>query len=263
MAAEFDGQVALITGAGSGIGRAVATAFADRGAAVAVVDRDDRAGAAAAAELRAQGVRAEFFAADVSDESAVDSAVAAVVSAFGRIDFAHNNAGISGEMVPIVDTGLENWNAVLAVDLTGVFLCLRSELRVMAEQGSGAVVNTASIAALTGPVGLGAYAAAKHAVVGLTKVAAVEHAADGIRVNAVAPGFVFTAMTEHERATNPDWVDGALQAIPMRRGATPEEIAEGVVWLCSPSASFVTGHVLTVDGGQLAGRPRRPATVTK
>lgn len=256
--AELTGRVALVTGAGSGIGAATARAFAAGGADVAVVDRDEAAAERVVRELVEAGTRALAIVADVAVEAEADGMVARTLTAFGRLDYAHNNAGISGELAPIVDTTLANWNEVFAVDVAGVFLGLRAELRQMAEQGSGAVVNTASVAALTGPVDLGAYAAAKHAVVGLTKVAAVEHAADGIRVNAIAPGFVFTAMTEQEQAANPAWVEGALAAIPMRRGAHPDEIAAGVVWLCSDAASFVTGHVLTLDGGLTAGRPRRP-----
>lgn len=252
---HFAGEIALVTGAASGIGRASALAFARRGAIVVVADRDPHGATETVELVHAAGGRAEARLVDVSDEHSVAQLIDAIVSDHGRLDIAHNNAGVGGPTAAIADTTTAGWQQVIDVNLGGVFFCLRAELRVMREQGRGRIVNTASIAGLTGPVDLGAYAASKAGVIALTKVAALEHAADGIRVNAVAPGFVHTPMTA--AGADPDWAAAALAAVPAGRGADPAEIAEAVVWLTSPAADFLVGHVMVIDGGLTVGRPRR------
>lgn len=252
---HFAGEVVLVTGAASGIGRASALAFAGCGATVVVADRDDEGAAATVELIAAGGGRAEARAVDVGDEHSVAGLIDGIVADHGRLDVAHNNAGIAGPTAPIADTATAAWRQVIEVNLGGVFFCLRAELAVMRRQGRGRIVNTASIAGITGPVDLGAYAASKAGVIALTKVAALEHAADGIRVNAVAPGFVHTPMTA--AGEDPDWAAAALAAVPAGRGAEPGEIADAVVWLASPAADFLVGHVLVMDGGLTVGRPRR------
>ena len=254
---EFAGQVALVTGAGSGIGRASAVAFAARGATVVVADINEAGGAATVAMIEEAGGRAEFARADLTDADHVAALVQGIVDRHGRLDLAHNNAGVSGRSQRIAEMDLDNWRQIIDGNLTSVFLCLRYELPVMSARGGGAIVNTASVSSQTGQATLGAYGAAKHGVVGLTKAAAIEHAGQGIRINAVAPGFTRTAMMEQEMADNPVWAAAALDAVPLGRGAQPEEIAEAVVWLCSDRASFVVGQTLFVDGGVTVGRKVR------
>jgi NAD(P)-dependent dehydrogenase (short-subunit alcohol dehydrogenase family) len=246
MAADMSGRAALITGAASGIGRASALAFASAGASVALVDIDAAGLEGTAAAVRALGRRAEVLPADVTDLSAVTAAVARAAAAFGRLDAAHNNAGVPGPYVPLDEYGEEDFMRILQVDLAGVWRCMRAEIRVMRAQRSGTIVNTSSMLGAAAMPGNGAYVAAKHGVHGLTRAAALELGPLGIRVNAIAPGVTRTGMTSAAS-------DELLRAVPMGRIAEPEEIAAAAVWLCSPKASYITGSVLVADGGWLAG----------
>jgi NAD(P)-dependent dehydrogenase (short-subunit alcohol dehydrogenase family) len=247
--ADLTGKVALVTGAASGIGAASALAFAEAGARVAACDRD-LAGAEATAKLirEAEG-EACAVAVDVTDAGQVEAMVQTVVATFGRLDCAHNNAGITGAAAPTADYDRSQWDLVLAVNLTGVFLCLQQELAAMLRSGGGAIVNTASFSGLVAVPRIPAYVASKHGVIGLTKAAAVEYGRKGVRVNAVCPGSTRTPMVEGFSGGDAAVQEAMAAASPMRRLAEPEEIARTVVWLCSEEASFVNGHALAVDGG--------------
>ena len=254
---DFTGKVALVTGGANGIGRASALGFARHGAAVAVVDRDAAAGEAAAAAIRAQGGKAIFHAADVTRAAEVRGYVQATLAAFGRIDCFHNNAGIEGKVAPTAEYDEEVFDAVMAVNVRGVFLGLRHVLPVMIGQGGGAVVNTASVAGFVGSLGMPAYVASKHAVIGLTKVAAGESGPQGIRVNAVCPGPIDTRMVRDiARQVSPNNPDSVAEryagSIPLGRYGTAEEGANVVLFLCSDLASNITGAQYVVDGGRLA-----------
>lgn len=246
---QMDGHVALVTGASSGIGRAAALAFAEHGAAVVVADLNDQGGEATAGQIRDSGGRAVFVHADMTDASQVDAMVERGVSTFGRLDHAFNNAGIEGQPAPLTECTRENWDHTLAVNLTGVFLCLQAEIPAMRAGGGGSIVNCASIAGLNGFPGLAAYVASKHGVNGLTKAAALELAAEGIRVNSVCPGAIDTEMVARVKAEQPELIEQTIAAHPLGRLGLPEEIASTVVWLCSDAAGFVTGQAIAVDGG--------------
>lgn len=247
----FEGKIALVTGAASGIGRATALAFGDEGATLVLLDRDAAGLEALREELAASGTTATAVVTDVSDRAQVDAAHDEAVRVHGRLDIAFNNAGITASTAVTHETSEEVYDRIMAINLKGVWLCLRAQLRHMDAARSGAIVNMASIAGMIAAPGMGPYAAAKHAIIGLTRSASVEYALRGIRVNAVAPGTVETPMfAEFERISNdPEITDAVRDGHAIGRCAQPAEIASAVLWLASQQASFVTGSVLTVDGG--------------
>ncbi|TDI14310.1 MAG: SDR family oxidoreductase [Acidobacteria bacterium] len=248
----LDGKVMLITGGASGIGRAAAQAGARAGATVVLSDVSDDEGERVAEEIRADGGRAGYVHADVCRESDVRALVERTVSEHGSLDCAFNNAGIEGVAAPLAESSEEIWDRVLEVNLKGVWCCMQHEIRQMLRQERGAIVNASSVMGVVASRDNPAYAASKHGVVGLTHSAALDYAEAGIRVNAVAPGYIRTPMLERLFALHPDLEESAIRRHPMGRLGTPEEIAQAVVWLCSDAASFVTGQVLPVDGGYLA-----------
>lgn len=250
----LDGKVCLVTGGGSGIGRATAIAIARHGARVLVADLPDCGGPETASLIQDTGGTAQSSLADMTDEAQVAAMVAACVAAFGRLDGAFNNAGISPGQISAGgkrtgDIGKDAWDRIIAVNLTGVWLCMKYELAAMEATGGGAIVNTASIAGLVGLPHTHAYVAAKHGVVGLTKAAAIDHAEAGVRVNAVCPGYIDTPMIRDSMARRGNTI---LARPPMHRLGSAEEIADVVVWLLSDQARFVTGAALPVDGGYTA-----------
>jgi NAD(P)-dependent dehydrogenase (short-subunit alcohol dehydrogenase family) len=246
---DFDGKVALVTGGGSGLGQAAARILAGRGARIVVADVNDDGGAATVSQCAEAGSEARFVHTDVTSEADVIAAVACAVDGWGRLDVALNNAGTTGPTKPTADYSLDEWNSVIALNLTGVFLSLKYEIPQMVSQGGGAIVNTSSGAGLVGFAGLPGYVASKHGVVGLTKAAALEYVKAGVRVNAVCPGSTRTPMLEGWMGGNPE-IERAMEAsAPIGRLARPEEIAEAMVWLLSDAASFVVGHAFAVDGG--------------
>jgi NAD(P)-dependent dehydrogenase (short-subunit alcohol dehydrogenase family) len=243
---DFDGKVAIVTGGAAGIGRAIATAFAHQGTAVVIADIDIEGGEETVRRIQEVGGKAVFLRTDVSSEDDVRNLVAFTVDRYGKLNFACNNAGIEGAQVPIADLPRDRWDQVVAVNLTGVFECLKFELQQMLKQVSGTIVNVASVAGFIGTPARAGYAATKHGIIGLTKTAALEVATKGIRVNAVAPGLVNAGLTD---AAPREFIEMALAAQPIGRMAEAEEIASAVLWLCSDESSFVLGHILAVEGG--------------
>lgn len=251
MTQDFAGRVAFVTGGASGIGAAASRLFAARGASVAIVDRNEAGIAALAEELRSAGAKAHAIAADLSAEADVERAVAETVAVLGGLDCAFNNAGVGSDDCAMDQLSLDKWAHIIGVNLTGVFLCMKHQLRHMAGQGRGAIVNTSSGAGLI-PAPLGsAYTAAKHGVLGLTKVAAREYAPRGIRVNAVCPGLIETPMARNFAAPGSEMERVMLSTMPSGRFGDPREVAEVAVWLCSDAATFVSGDSIVVDGGGL------------
>jgi NAD(P)-dependent dehydrogenase (short-subunit alcohol dehydrogenase family) len=254
MTGKLNGRVALVTGAASGIGRSSALAFAEDGAKVVVADILTDQGRDTVDLIESAGGEAIYVPADVSRRSEVEQLVRKSIETFGRLDCAHNNAGIEGAApagAEFHNVPEEAWDQVLSTNLKGVWLCMQVEIAQMLTQGGGTIVNTASVAGLVGGFG-GAYSAAKHGVVGLTKVAALEYATRGIRVNAVCPGGIRTPMLERVLARRPELEQQLMAGEPIGRFGTPEEIAAAVVWLSSDGASFLTGVALPVDGGWVA-----------
>ena len=245
------GKVALVTGAGSGIGRAAAFAFAARGAAVAVVNRTASKGQAVAAEIRETGGRAEFIAADMRDPATIEAMVASTLEHFGRLDCAFNNAGLSLPPRGFLEHSLADWREIIEVDLTAVFLCMQHQIRAMLATGGGAIVNNGSGASIMGAQGMPHYTAAKHRLLGLVKVAAKEFASQGIRINTVCPGVIDTApMRAFVDSIGPAG-ETFMHTLPGARMGEPEEVARVVAWLCSDEAAYVSGATLVVDGGML------------
>lgn len=252
MTDTMKGKVALVTGGAAGIGRATALLFSEKGAKVVVADVTTEEGQDIADLIRKNGGEAIFVRCDVSKSKEVEALVNETAKTYGRLDYAFNNAGIEGKAAPTADCSEENWDRTVAINLTGVWLCMKHEIPQMLKQRAGAIVNNSSVAGIVGFAGLPAYVATKHGVVGLTKTAALEYAKQGIRVNAVCPGVIKTAMVERVIGGNPS-VEAQFVAIePIGRLGYPREVAEAVVWLCSDAASFVTGIAMPVDGGFVA-----------
>jgi NAD(P)-dependent dehydrogenase (short-subunit alcohol dehydrogenase family) len=245
----FDGKVVLVTGGASGLGQAAVGLLVGRGARVVVADLQRDRGEQVVADAQAADGEAVFCATDVTKEEDVAAAVATALDTWGRLDGALNNAGTTGPSNTTVDYTLEDWNRVLTLNLTSVFLCLKHEIPPMVAQGGGAIVNTSSGAGLVGFAGLPAYVASKHGVIGITRAAALEYVRSGVRINAVCPGSTRTPMLEGFMGGDPAIERAMAQSAPIGRLARPEEIAQAMVWLLSDAASFMVGHALAVDGG--------------
>lgn len=246
---DFTGKVALVTGAASGMGLATAWAFAQAGAAVALADFREEVVKAETRKLADAGHKVIAIGCDVSDDAQVEQMVDRVAAELGRLDAAFNNAGVMAHIAPTAESSREDWDRVIGINLRGVWSSMKYELRHMKRQGSGAIVNNASVGALTGNPGIGSYIASKHGVVGLTRTAALEYIKQGIRVNAVNPGLIDTQIARDVVAGNEDAYAGIAQNVPIGRAGRPEEIASVVLWLCSSGASYVVGQGITVDGG--------------
>jgi len=247
----FAGRVAFITGGASGIGRATALAFARVGASVAIADVSEKGSQETARLIEEESGRALAVKCDVSRSDDVQAALNNTIGAFGRLDFAFNNAGIEPKNpAPTADYDEEEWNRIIDIDLRGVFLCMKHEIPLMLKQGGGAIVNTSSGAGIIGIKGSPAYTAAKHGVIGLTRAAALDYAGQNIRVNAICPGYIATPMMDRFTGGTPEGRAKVISDEPIGRMGRPEEIANAVLWLCSDAASFVVGHALVVDGGQ-------------
>jgi len=245
----FENKVALVTGAASGMGLATAKAFAEAGAAVALADVNGDGARAAADALVAAGHKALGIRCDVADLDEVEAMVKQTVSTLGRLDMAFNNAGVQSPVAETADADPKDYDFVMGVNLRGISNCMKHELLEMRKQGSGAIVNNSSLGGLVGIAERGIYHASKHGVVGLTKSAGLEYAAKGIRINAVCPGIIETPMVMGMLETQPEAMAALMKEVPMGRLGRAEEIADAVLWLCSPASSFVIGHALPVDGG--------------
>ena len=254
MIADFEGKVALVTGAGGGIGLATAKAFATAGASVIVADRDEITAGNAAEGLRATGHNAIGVTCDVTDRGQVKAMIEQAVRTYGRLDAAFNNAGINCDSAPLSETEDDTFDNIVNVNLRGVWNCMKAELRQMMAQGSGAIVNCSSIGGLRGSKGRAAYSASKFGVIGLTRASALDYAEKGIRINAVCPGIIGNTPMAAKVTKNydPEIVKAFVAAEPIGRLGEPEEIAAAVLWLSSPAASFVIGHAMAIDGGILA-----------
>lgn len=250
MELNFENKVVIVTGAASGIGKATAIAFAKARAKVVLADRQQAD--ETLKQIQSVGGQAAFIKTDVSDATQIKAMVDFAISTYGQLDIAFNNAGTEGTSAPLQDLTEEQWDLVQSVNLKSVFLCMKHEIREMMHHGHGAIVNCSSVAGLVGFANASAYCASKFGIIGLTKAAALENARTGIRVNAVCPGIIHTPMIDRATGNNKEAEKGYANAEPMGRLGTAEEVANAVLWLCSESASFVTGHALTVDGGWVA-----------
>ncbi|ULQ55756.1 SDR family oxidoreductase [Flavihumibacter rivuli] len=248
---DFQGKVVLVTGGSYGIGQATAIAFASRGATVVIADKVEDPQQQTLRQVQEAGAKGRFVKCDVSSEEQVVQLIRLIVETYGRLDFAYNNAGIEGEMASTDQCTERNFDTTIAINLKGVFLCMKHELIQMHKQGSGVIVNCSSVAGLKGFANLPAYTASKHGVIGLTKSAAIENAKKAIRINAVCPGVIHTPMIERATGGDPEKLAAYVAMEPIGRMGEPKEIAESVCWLCSDAASFVTGVALPVDGGFL------------
>lgn len=249
---QLEGKIALVTGGASGIGRATALTFAREGTKVVIADLDVKGGTETVRMIKTKGGEACCIRTDVTQADSVEALMTEVVTTYGRLDCAFNNAGTEGVVAPVADLTEEVWDRVLNINLKGVWLCMKYEVRQMLTQGDGAIVNTSSVMGLVSSPGAPAYVASKHGVVGLTKSAALAYAQVGIWVNAVCPGYIHSPMTERIFTLHPERQDLVIARHLLGRMGYPDEIAEAVIWLCSEAASFVTGHTLTVDGGYVA-----------
>lgn len=249
---SFKGKVAFVSGAGSGIGRAAALAFARLGASVAVVGRGGEALEETVRLIEGEGGRALAVPCDIASAVEVGSALSAITDAFGRLDYAFNNAGVEQPQIPLAEIPDEEWDRVTGTDLRGTFLCMKHQIPLMLKNGGGAIVNTSSAAGVKGFKGIASYVAAKHGIVGLTKAAALDYADSNIRVNVVCPGNIDTPMMDRFTGGTEEGRKAAISDEPIGRPGKPEEIAAVATWLCSDAASFVTGSVMVADGGQTA-----------
>jgi NAD(P)-dependent dehydrogenase (short-subunit alcohol dehydrogenase family) len=244
------GKIAFVTGAANGIGRAAALAFAREGASVVVADVSEQGVQETARLIEEAGGRALALRCDVTRGEDVKAALDRTVGAFGRLDYAFNNAGVEQPVKPAADLTEEEWDRIIDIDLRGVFLCMKHQIPLMLKQGNGAIVNTSSGAGVKGIAGQAAYCAAKYGIIGLSKAAALDYAKSNIRVNVVCPGIIETPMMDRFSGGTPEGRDKVIAQEPIGRMGNPEEIAAAVLWLCSDAASFVVGHALVIDGGQ-------------
>ncbi|MBU3948004.1 MAG: SDR family oxidoreductase [Proteobacteria bacterium] len=252
MGEQFQGKVALVTGGGSGIGRATALAFAGEMAKVVVTDILVKGGEETVRMIKETGGKSIFVKADVSKQSEVEGFILKAIESYGRIDFAFNNAGIGQPPSLTADYGKEIWDSIISTNLNSIWLCMKYEIQQMLKQGAGAIVNSSSGAGLFGVPTMSAYSTSKHGILGLTKTAALEYARAGIRINAVCPGPIATEGNKAYVAAHPELEEKFAAMSPMKRFGTPEEIAAAVLWLCSDAASYITGIAMPIDGGQAA-----------
>ena len=251
MTGQFTGKVAIVTGGSSGMGRATALAFAREGANVVVADTNIQDGEETVQRFKESGAQGLFVPTDVSQANAVEALVKTTIATYGRLDYAFNNAGINEEHGPLIECTEAQWDRILSINLKGIWLCMKYEIPQMLKIGKGAIVNTASVVGLMGGGGFPAYVASKHGIVGLTKAAALDYGKQDIRVNAICPGTIYTSMYERRVGNNPETTARIISEIPLHRLGQSEDIAEAVIWLCSEGASYVTGHALVVDGGDI------------